>query len=50
MNQSSRSMLVYTVIKAILNFADGLGVRVKVCHTGRWTGLGERVADHLSKG
>ena len=34
-NQSSMSMLVFTLIKAILDFADGLGVRVKVCHTGR---------------
>ena len=49
-NQSSRSMLVYTVIKAILDFSDGLGVRVKICLTGRRTGKGERVADHLSKG
>ena len=30
-NQSSRSKLVYTVIKAILDLADRLGVRVKVC-------------------
>ena len=49
-NQSSRSLLVYTVVKAILDLADGLGVRVKLCHTGRRTGVGEKVADHVSKG
>ena len=49
-NQSSRSLLVYTVVKAILDLADGMGVRVKLCHTGRRTGVGEKVADHLSKG
>ena len=37
-NQPIRSMLVFTVIKAILDFADGLGVKVMICHTSRRTG------------
>ena len=49
-NQSSRSMLVYTLVKAILDLADGMGVKGKMCYTGRRTGVGEKVADHLSKG
>ena len=48
--ESSRSKLVYTVIKAILDVADGLGVRVKMVHTGRRSDVGEAIADHLSKG
>ena len=47
-NQSSRSMLVYNVTKAILDLADSLGVKVKICHTGRRTGKGEKVAEHLT--
>ena len=43
-------MLVYSVVKAVLDVADGLGVKVEFCHTGRRSEVGEKVADHLSKG
>jgi hypothetical protein len=49
-NQTSRSLVVYTVVKFILDVADGLGVKVKLCHTGRRSSVGEQVVDHLNKG
>ena len=33
-NQSSRSLPVYSVVKAVLDMVNGLGVKVKFCHTG----------------
>ena len=47
-NQSSRSLSVYSVVKAVLDVADGL--KLKFCHTGRRSEVGVKVADHLSKG
>ena len=41
---------MYSVVKAVLDISDGLGVNVKFCHTGRRSEVGEKVADHLSKG
>ena len=49
-NQSSRSLPVYSVVKAVLDVEDGLGVKVKFCHTGSRSEVGEKVVDHLSKG
>ena len=40
----------YTLAKAINNVGPGLGCRVKVEKTRRCSGLGEEVADTLSKG
>ena len=49
-NQSSRSLPLYSIVKAVLDIADGLGVKVKFCHTGRRSEVGENVVDQLSKG
>ena len=35
---------MYSIIKAVLDIADGLGVKVKFCHTGRRAEVGEKVA------
>ena len=40
----------YTLEKAMLDVADGMGVRMKLCHTERRLDDGGKVADHLSKG
>ena len=42
--------MVYSIVKAVLDIADGLGVMVKFCHTGMRSEVGKKVADHLSKG
>ena len=49
-NQSSRSLPVYSVVKAVLGIANGLVVKVKLCHTGRRSEVGEKVSHHLNKG
>ena len=48
--ESSRSKVVYTGVKAFLDLANGMGVRVKFVHSPRCSGRGEVVADLLSKG
>ena len=35
-NQSSRSLEVYSIVKAVLDIADGLGVKVKLYSGSRW--------------
>ena len=47
---SSRDDYIYTLAKCLQDFCTGIGVLVKVFHTGRRTSAGERVADALSKG
>ena len=42
--------MIYTLAKCLQDFCEGVGVLVKVFHTGRRTSAGERVADALSKG
>ena len=49
-NGSSRDEKIWTVAKFIDDIAEGLGIRVKVFHTSRRSELGEKLADHLSKG
>ena len=46
----SRDEWIYTLAKFMEDFCTGLGVKVKLFHTGRRTSKGERVADALSKG
>ena len=46
----SRDEWIYTLAKFIDDFCTGMGVKVKLFHTGRRTSKGERVADALSKG
>ena len=36
-------------MKAVLQIADRLRVKMKFCHTGRRSEVGEKVADHVSK-
>ena len=47
---SSKNELVYTVAKALNNLTDGLGIVVQVYYQRRRTDLGDKIADHLSKG
>ena len=47
---SSRDDYIYTLAKCMQDLCTGLGVVVKVFHTGRRSSPGERVADALSKG
>ena len=47
---SSRDDYIYTLAKCLQDFCTGVGVLVKIFHTGRRTSPGERVADALSKG
>ena len=47
---SSRDEYIWTLAKFMEDFCKGLGVRVKLFHTGRRTSKGERIADALSKG
>jgi len=46
----SRDEYVWTLAKFMEDFGRGLGVKVKLFHTGRRTSKGERIADALSKG
>ena len=45
---SSTDELIYTLAKFMEGFCAGLGVKVKLFHTGRRTSMGERVVDALS--
>ena len=47
---SSRDDFIYTLAKCLEDFCTGIGVLVKIFHTGRRTSTGERFADALSKG
>ena len=47
---SSRDDYIYTLAKCLQDFCTGIGVLVKVFHTGRRTSADEKVADALSKG
>ena len=47
---SSRDDYIYTLAKLVEDFCAGVGLSVKLFHTGRRTSVGERVADALSKG
>ena len=47
---SSRDDYICTLAKCLQDFCMGVGVIVKIFHTGRRTSPGERVADALSKG
>ena len=49
-NGNSRDELVYTLAKALNDLAYGLGIVIQVYYQTRRTGLGDQVADHLSKG
>ena len=51
-NQSgcSTDEIIWTLSKCLATLAEGLGVQIKVFHTGRRTSLGDKVADDLSKG
>ena len=49
-NGSSRDELVYTILKAINDLADGLGIVIRVFYQRRRTELGDQIVDHLSKG
>ena len=50
MGKSGRSLVMYTIVKAMLHVTEGLGVRIKFCHTGRGLDDKEKIDDHLSKG
>jgi hypothetical protein len=47
---SSRDEYIWTLAKFMVDFGRGLGVKVRLFHTGRRTSGGERIADALSKG
>jgi hypothetical protein len=51
-NQSgcSTDEIIWTLSKCLATLAEGLGVQIRVFHTGRRTSLGDKVADDLSKG
>ena len=42
--------VIWTLSKCLATLAEGLGVQIKVFHTGLRTNLGDKVADDLSKG
>ena len=46
----SRDEWIYTLAKMMEDFCQGVGVKLKLFHTGRRTTVGERVVDALSKG
>ena len=47
---SSTDEFIYILAKFMEDLCAGLGVKVKLFHTGRRTTMGERVVDALSKG
>ena len=49
-NGSSKCEFVYSMAKFIQDMSEGMGVNIKVFHTGRRTTAGERICDALSKG
>ena len=46
----SKDEWIWTIAKMMEDFCLGVGVKLKLFHTGRRTTVGERVADALSKG
>jgi hypothetical protein len=46
----STDEVIWTLSKCLASLSEGLGVQVRVFHTGRRTNLGDKVADDLSKG
>ena len=46
----STDEVIWTLSKCLATLAEGLGVQIRVFHTGRRTSLGDKVADDLSKG
>ena len=46
----SKDEWIYTLAKMMEDFCQGVGVKLKLFHTGRRTTVGERVVDALSKG
>ena len=46
----SKDEWIRTIAKMMEDFCLGVGVKLKLFHTGRRTTVGERVADALSKG
>ena len=49
-NGISKCEYIYTLAKFIQDMASGIGVDIKLFHTGRRTTMEERIADALSKG
>ena len=49
-NGSSKCEFVYSMAKFIQDMSEGMGVNIKLFHTGRRTNAGERICDALSKG
>ena len=47
---TSKCEFVYTMAKYIADMSAGMGVAIKLCHTGRRTTSGEKICDALSKG
>ena len=47
---TSKCEYVYTMAKYIADMSAGMGVNIKLCHTGRRTTSGEKICDALSKG
>ena len=46
----SKDECIWTIAKTMEDFCLGVGVKLRLFHTGRRTTVGERVADALSKG
>ena len=46
----STDEVIWTLSKCLAALSEGLGVQIRVFHTGRRTSLGDKVADDLSKG
>ena len=46
----SKDEWIWTIAKMMEDFCLGVGVKLRLFHTGRRTTVGERVADALSKG
>ena len=46
----STDEIIWTLSKCLAALSEGLGVQIRVFHTGRRTSLGDKVADDLSKG
>ena len=46
----SKDEWIWTIAKMMEDFCRGVGVKLRLFHTGRRTTAGERVADALSKG
>ena len=46
----STNLFLYTILKAIVEIAEGLDIELRVEHANRMTNAGDRIADALSKG